>query len=62
MAPATDTPATELRSIWRCERYDGFHIGGIDLVSNEDGTTWTASCGAVCTGWMSRAASCGRRR
>jgi hypothetical protein len=36
-----------VRSIWRCERHDGFHIGGIDLASDDDGKTWTASCGAV---------------
>jgi hypothetical protein len=41
-------PATELRSIWRCEPCNAFHVGGIDLTStDENGGTWTAACGTV---------------
>jgi hypothetical protein len=46
--PAAGTPATESRSIWRCEPCNAFHIGGIDLTStDENGGTWTAACGTV---------------
>jgi hypothetical protein len=36
-APATGTPATESRSVWRCEPCNAFHIGGLDLVHDAFG-------------------------
>lgn len=41
------------RAIWRCERCNAYHIGGLDLTETEEpgdgGGTWTAICGATTT-------------
>jgi len=37
------------RSIWRCEKCNAYHIGGLDLTSSEGegDVVWTAVCGAT---------------
>lgn len=56
MSNATAGPE---RSIWRCERCNAYHIGGLDLTETEEsgdgGGTWRAVCGATFT--MATAAS-----